>query len=819
LPRNYLKEFNLTSTLRNASIVVVLYLVQEYIKAGVIQFIVEPLRMNKITHSIRLDILSILILVVITVWLAYLVFKRKFYPGINACINASLLISYYLLAIRLSGAYTFERTGFSKHLAYLDVFLILLIFAFTRFKYYKIAQKSPFKNGLVQDMFDSYSTPDILGRKKYALQIAVKMLETPKPDRAFVIAIIAAWGYGKTAFLSMLQKSFDQISITDFTANVKSFTTQYTNTEIELLYQEHQDTILCNYNPWKNFDQKILIQDFFAAIAKTVAAYDIQLSRNFKKYGKILTRLNDSMTSKLLESLSELFDENKSVESLFDDINASLERIGKRLVILIDDLDRLTGDELIELTRLIRNTANFKNTFFVIAYDHNYVLNTIDKQNLVTNKERYLHKIVQLEIMLPAYNPEILLQYLDEQLKHFPLLPTSYSDINNAILKIRNISISKNEAPQFREMSAQTMYLRLNNLQQADSLFFSVFENIRDVVRFINSFKITFASIGLFTDPYEIILMELLKIKFTSIHQFLIKTTFLTFTEGKYTYDQSSFTDFFTIENCYTWNIKSEDKFIISKILEALFKTDRIMFFRSIRYARYFPIFFSLQTINLESLEHLERAYENGGEELFAVLDEAAKQNKLDDLASFLLSQTAFDNQNDFENTVKALFYLAKYDVQLKITTSDHLLELFRGKNAYARFYELNGSFPQFLLPLLDNQQLDLDTRMIIAGDYLIQRVDPNITVETPNLLPAKADLQRALFNGLEQLLHASSEFNRKIYDVYIKNLSSIEKGTRQIINFSCESTRSLHLVGNIFILIPFLFIISKRISRPQSTI
>jgi hypothetical protein len=206
------------------------------------------------------------------------------------------------------------------------------------------------------------------------------------------------------------------------------------------------------------------------------------------------------------------------------------------------------------------------------------------------------------------------------------------------------------------------------------------------------------------------------------------------------------------------------------------------MFFRSIRYARYFPIFFSLQTINLESLEHLERAYENGGEELFAVLDEAAKQNKLDDLASFLLSQTAFDNQNDFENTVKALFYLAKYDVQLKITTSDHLLELFRGKNAYARFYELNGSFPQFLLPLLDNQQLDLDTRMIIAGDYLIQRVDPNITVETPNLLPAKADLQRALFNGLEQLLHASSEFNRKIYDVYIKNLSSIEKGTRQII-------------------------------------
>ena len=197
--------------------------------------------MNKITHSIRLDILSILILVAITVWLAYLVFKRKFYPGINACINASLLISYYLLAIRLSGAYTLERTGFSKHLAYLDVFLILLIFAFTRFKYYKIAQKSPFKNGLVQDMFDSYSTPDILGRKKYALQIAVKMLETPIPDKAFVIAIIAAWGYGKTAFLSMLQKSFDKISITDFTANVKSFTTQYTNTEIELLYQEHQE--------------------------------------------------------------------------------------------------------------------------------------------------------------------------------------------------------------------------------------------------------------------------------------------------------------------------------------------------------------------------------------------------------------------------------------------------------------------------------------------------------------------------------------------------------------------------------------------------
>ena len=60
----------------------------------------------------------------------------------------------------------------------------------------------------------------------------------------------------------------------------------------------------------------------------------------------------------------------------------SLQKIDRPIVVFIDDLDRLGGNEIMEVLKLIRNVANFPGLKFVAAYDRAYMVEVIKKQNV-----------------------------------------------------------------------------------------------------------------------------------------------------------------------------------------------------------------------------------------------------------------------------------------------------------------------------------------------------------------------------------------------------------------------------------------------------
>src|SRR5690606_16329262 len=78
------------------------------------------------------------------------------------------------------------------------------------------------------------------------------------------------------------------------------------------------------------------------------------------------------------------------------------------------------NEEIVEVIRLIRNNANFYNTFFIVAYDRNYVVNALKNHNQY-RQEQFLEKIFQIEITLPYFKSDILRYKLAEKLKQkFP---------------------------------------------------------------------------------------------------------------------------------------------------------------------------------------------------------------------------------------------------------------------------------------------------------------------------------------------------------------------------------------------------------------
>lgn len=64
-------------------------------------------------------------------------------------------------------------------------------------------------------------------------------------------------------------------------------------------------------------------------------------------------------------------------------------------------MDRLYSNEVIEVLRLVRNTANFTNTIYLLAYEKSYIQKAIKEELHVDNRIPFMDKIVQMEVPLP----------------------------------------------------------------------------------------------------------------------------------------------------------------------------------------------------------------------------------------------------------------------------------------------------------------------------------------------------------------------------------------------------------------------------------
>jgi predicted KAP-like P-loop ATPase len=97
--------------------------------------------------------------------------------------------------------------------------------------------------------------------------------------------------------------------------------------------------------------------------------------------------------------------DNRSLETMIDDLNAHLTSIDCRLLIIVDDLDRLQPDELRQTLTLVKTFGNPPNVTHLLAYDRDIVNSALEgPRSQESSTERlptFLEKIVQAEFDLP----------------------------------------------------------------------------------------------------------------------------------------------------------------------------------------------------------------------------------------------------------------------------------------------------------------------------------------------------------------------------------------------------------------------------------
>ncbi len=79
---------------------------------------------------------------------------------------------------------------------------------------------------------------------------------------------------------------------------------------------------------------------------------------------------------------------------------------GSRIVVLIDDIDRLEPSETRELVRLVRLTSDLPNLVFLLAFDRHRVAKSLGETE--EEGQRYLDKLVQVSHAVPTVRGDVL---------------------------------------------------------------------------------------------------------------------------------------------------------------------------------------------------------------------------------------------------------------------------------------------------------------------------------------------------------------------------------------------------------------------------
>lgn len=239
---------------------------------------------------------------------------------------------------------------------------------------------------------------DRLGFKAVAGDLAKSLLAQPSGS-GLVMSIEGQWGSGKSSLLNFL---VDELEKTKKAPPIVRFEPWLVGKRDGML-GELMSGLAAAVETIEDSDktQGKELKKKVIGIAKKIHEYSSKLSRL-----EPLAHLAGALGVQYVEAGAKFFKDvanatDKPLSEIKKELTNDLRGLSRRIVVIIDDLDRLEPREAAEIMRLVRAVADFPNVFYILCYDPGILAENLKTSLSLKDGTAFLEKMIQISFKVP----------------------------------------------------------------------------------------------------------------------------------------------------------------------------------------------------------------------------------------------------------------------------------------------------------------------------------------------------------------------------------------------------------------------------------
>ncbi|MFJ2194083.1 P-loop NTPase fold protein [Kitasatospora sp. NPDC087861] len=245
----------------------------------------------------------------------------------------------------------------------------------------------------------SADLPDLLGHERYADHTVGLLQDVRDQSESGVLALIGPWGSGKSSVLKMVLH--------------------------RLREAEPASWSVAELNPWLYSDLDSLTAALFSEIRAALPKGDrwSVAREKVRDFGISISPLGKVGglfgldVSEVVKDVANRIGGDTSASAAKKSADTALREADRPVLVVMDDLDRLTPDELLLVFKLVRLVGNLPNVYYLISFDERTLLDVLSRSDLVGGSEHraseFLEKIVQVRLDLPAFRERDAIRLVD----------------------------------------------------------------------------------------------------------------------------------------------------------------------------------------------------------------------------------------------------------------------------------------------------------------------------------------------------------------------------------------------------------------------
>lgn len=325
---------------------------------------------------------------------------------------------------------------------------------------------------------------DQLSRTNFSKLLARTLLKLKSQD-TFTLGLFGKWGSGKTSIVNMMLREIEE---------------QQKNSP------EDEKLTIVHFEPWNFSNTNQLLTQFFIRLSNEFRSTG---DKRLEKIGEALEKYSDAfdlldavpyvgelisfLGKKGTEAVGNRLRKGSDEKDILKQKEAVINLLTKqsaRILVVIDDIDRLSNEQIRQVFQLVTSVAKFPNTIYLLVFDKDIVVKALEKVQEGSGED-YLEKIIQMPIQIPDINPAKLRQVLLNRL---------------------NQILSEHEGVGFQQSHWERLY---------KPCIIPFIDSLRTINRLCNALQFKIADIYTEIDFTDMVAISALEIQFPEVYEWI----------------------------------------------------------------------------------------------------------------------------------------------------------------------------------------------------------------------------------------------------------------------------------------------------------